>query len=155
MPRNFSEAFNDAANSQEFGQVVLWLLTIEHENGFMRKVKGWQDIESNGRQFEKSAFVMTLPTEGEDTPPVVNIQFDAGDTQIVTILRGDTEPPKVYLELCLASDPNVIELGPLEFEVKKYSRSGPVMSVELGYEPALNEPIPCDTFSASLFPGLF
>lgn len=155
MPRAFSSVFNEYCNSPEFAKAILWLMTIEHEDGIKRYVRGWEDVESNERVFEKSAFNINLPAEGEDTPPVIQLQFDAVDNEIATILRSNNIPPIVYLELALASSPDVIEVGPMEFEVRKYSKAGTTFSVELGYEPTLNTKIPCDVFNPSLFPSLF
>lgn len=155
MPRNLSVTTEQQLTAQDMSSAFLQLLTVEHAGGILRYVDNPSNIVSLGRVFTAARFEMQDPTEGEDSPPVVNLQFETADTTILTILRSDEEAPVVTIEYCLEDDPNTIEYGPMEFEVKQFTRSGNTISVSLGYEPILNEPIPADLYTSALFPGLF
>lgn len=154
MPRNLSTTAREQLTAQDMSSVFLQLLTVEYGGGILRYVSNEDEVVSLGRTFLPARFRMDDPIEGEDSPPTVQLEFETANTDVLILLREEENAPIVTLEYCLDDDPDIIEYGPMEFEVKQFTRNGNTISISLGYEPILNEPIPSDTYSSTLFPGL-
>lgn len=155
MPRNFSTNLTTLLNSQEFDEALLLFVTVEHDLGNFRYVRGYEEIVSNSRTFSPAVFEITLPDEGDDSPPKIQVGFDIGDTDLIAALRENTGKPRVFLEFALRSNPDFIELGPLEFQLDTFTIQGQRITASLGYEPILKEPIPGNYYTPYVFPQLF
>lgn len=107
------------------------------------------------KTYQPSSFKMSLGEDKSDTKGEVTANFDPGDFRLITKLREVEKRPQINLWLILSSTPNIIEQGPMNFEVKDFTSNKTVVSVKLEVEPILDEPIPAQKFTPQLFPGLW
>lgn len=157
MSRSTTLTLRQAVNAQETDEVFLLLLTIDHaELGApIRVVCDKADVTSGGDTYSQFAFQVSLPDDREDRPPRVTLRIDNVDRQIVQAIRTITSAPSVTLEVVLASDPDTIEAGPFDFELRSARYDALLVEGELGFEPVLDEPFPAQRFTPQLYPGLF
>ncbi len=105
--------------------------------------------------FQPLSFELTLPTDSDESLPQVNLSVDNVDQQIEATLRAITGVPIVTLEVVLASQPDVVEVGPYVLAVKSESADASAVQCSLGYDDVLDEPYPRDQFTPVNSPGLF
>jgi hypothetical protein len=120
-----------------------------------RYVDDYENVTSNGQTYTAAAFAGRLPNDVEDQIPSVNIVFDNVDRTLMTDIRSATGPPEIEINLVLQSDPDTVEIGPLEFTVRAVDYNKMTVSGTLQYEDILNETIPDHRYSPQLYPGLF
>lgn len=158
--REVSDNFYDSAYAQETDKVFLHLLDVSLvlDNGEVFEehyVNNYLPVTSNGVLYQPGAFEITLGSDINDTVPQVKLEFDSGDRTLIRILRDNRERPKISLSIVLSNTPDVVEIGPVEFEMESFSIKATSVSCDLSYEPILNEPIPSAMYTPTLFPGLF
>ena len=156
MSRNSSEKLLGIVNKENPDDIFLHLVTIDWPDGSVdRYVKDNVDTTSRGNNYQAAAFNIQVPEEPEDSTPKLTFQFSLADRVIINKLRTATEPPILTLEIVLGSDPNIVEMGPFTFDLRKYQNQGVSVSVEAGFEPILDFAVPQITYSPTYFPGLF
>jgi hypothetical protein len=155
--RALSLAARRAMFAPSTDQVFLALLTISG-TGIptpLRFVNNSEDVVSNGNTHLAYPFQISLPDEREDSPAQVTLIIDNIDQSIVAGIRLLTKPPKITLEVILASDPDTVEAGPFEFSLNGVEYNAITVTGTLAFEEVLNEPYPCDSFDPTRFPGLY
>ncbi len=157
MPRPISSAMQTAIHARATDEVFLVLLTIDHEDLPVaeRYVNNTEDITSNGRVFTAYPFSVTLPDQDPEKPPEVTLVLDNVAQDIIITLRSFSSPLSIDLEVVMASDPDTIEIGPLSLEVMNADWDAGVITCRISYPELLDEPVPFDTYSPALFPGMF
>lgn len=155
--RNLS---TDVVFAQETSEVFVHLLTVELVKDdltteIIRYCDQYQQITSNGNIFEPASFRIQLGRDDGETVPSVRLEIDSGDTRIIRLLRGNKRSPKITLNVVLASTPDVVEIGPIEYEVESFDFNASAVSLRLTVEPVLNEPIPSLKFTPTTAPGLW
>jgi hypothetical protein len=102
-------------------------------------------------------FDVILPDESDDAVPRVTLRIDNVDRRIVSELRSvvTNVPVTVRMTVVLASSPDTIEVGPMEFSLRDVEYTATTVEGTLLYEDVLNESFPADSFTPSRFPGLF
>jgi hypothetical protein len=121
----------------------------------IRVVNNTRPVVSEGKQYVAFPFQVQLPDERDDRVTGVTLRIDNVDRSIVTALRQVTTELSVSLSVILDSDPDVVEVGPYLFSLKRANYDANVVSGEMEYEDVLREPMPGHTFTPSFFPGLF
>ena len=156
-PRPLSTTAIRALTAQETGEIFLSLITITHEDlaAPLYFVNNTENITSRGVEFLGWPFEIALPDEREDALPTVQIRIDNVDRRIMEGIRGLTTAPTVLLEVVLASAPDVIEAGPINFTLRCVEYDALVITGTLTPEDMLNEPAMQFSFTPALFPGLF
>lgn len=157
-PRSLSAPALRSMLSQETGLVYLTLLTIDHTdlNSPIRLVNNDQeDITSNGDTYTAFPFEVDMPQEREDSPPRVQLRVSNVDRQIVEAVRTISSQPTVELQIVTSNDWDVVEVGPLQFNLKDVSYDALVVEGELTFEPVLDEPYPARRWTPQNAPGLF
>ena len=158
MPRALTLAARQAIFGPQTAEVFLPLLTIAHPSlsPSLYFVSNTQNVTSRSQLYTAWPFQITLPGEFEDQVPVVQIQIDNVDRQIMEGLRVLPAPaPTMTLEVVLASSPDTVEAGPFGFTLKAADYDGLYLSGTLAFEDVLNEPWPRFLFTPIVVPGLF
>lgn len=157
MPRQLSAALMQALNAQETGEVLLHLLTIDHDDlpETLRFVDNTVDITSGGNVYTAVAFQLALPQEREDAMPQVQVRIDNVDRRIMESIRPLVSPPAMTLAVILASSPNTMEFGPCNFTLRGVEYDARSITGVLAHEDVLNEPAMQYAFTPQNFPGLF
>lgn len=158
--RSLSSNFEVASQQLQTSEVFLTLLDVViHENDgtvtTKRYVNNTQDVTHNGVIYNRASFAIELGGDAADRAPQTTLQFDSGDREMIRKLREVNARPEVNLRIVLASNPDYVELGPINYEAETVQISDNLVSITLIVEPILNEPIPCDSYTPKLFSGLW
>lgn len=161
MPRSVSEVFRSAAFGEETDEVFVVLITISHET-LAEPIRVCSDYKpgnastiSQGREFIFFPFSFEFPADTDDALPQVTLQIDNVSTQITEAIRLIDTAPKVEVEVVVASQPDVLEAGPMLFQFANVEVNSLVITGTLGYQPILNEPYPAWSFTPAVSPSLF
>lgn len=135
----------------------LMLLTISHPDFEQpaRVVLNTEDVISRGERYLASYFKATPPLDSGDELASVTLEIDNVDREMTLALRTIQSPPKVTLEVVTNQLPDVVELGPFDFELKDVNYDTLKVTGTLAYEDILNEGFPSGAYNPSDFPGLF
>lgn len=113
-------------------------------------------VSGSSQQYQRGFFTIKLASdEDSDSAPTATINFETGDIQTVRVLRAAQGKVFIDLWLVLASDPNTIELGPINYESESFDVSANSVSLELTVEPILDIQYPGYRFTPELFPSLW
>jgi hypothetical protein len=99
-------------------------------------------------------FQIDLPGEDPEQPATSRLRIDNVDRQIVEAIRGLSGPPLASLEVVLASQPEVVEIGFYDLTIRSADYDALYVEAGLTYEAIYSEPITFDMTPAR-FPGLF
>ncbi len=147
----------EAANASVTDEVWLVLLTIRHPSLSepIRVVNNFKDIVSQGRTFVGCWFTIELPSDTPGERPSVFIEVDNVDRAQVDALRRADTPPKVDIEVVLASQPDVIEHGPMTMTLREATYDVLKIRGRLEFEELFSEPYPGDSITPLSHPSLF
>lgn len=142
--------------AQESGEAFLQLLTITHPQiTTTRMVSNTQDVTSRGNLYIGFPFVLALPPDVADEEPSLQLSISNVDRRLVDELRSIKDPMLVTLEIVSATSPDVVEVGPFDFELLGARINKDLITGTLSADPLLHEPYPAGTFNPKDFPGLF
>lgn len=155
--RSLSNNAKIAITANNTSEVFLPLLKIEHDDltEDLLFVRNTEQVVSNGDTYLPCSFDLNLPAEKDGQINNASLTIDNVDRAIVTAVRSISSPPLITLSIVLASDPDTLEAGPLEFTLRNVSFNVKTVSGELVYEDRLFLNIPGNKFDPFLFPGLF
>lgn len=158
MPRALSDRMVRAAMAQQTGEALVCLLTLAHDSfaAPIRVTDAGQNLTSRGLEFQQFPFFPSFPRDTEDAPPRVKLTVCGVSREIVRALR---EIPsglvRVTIEVVLLDTPDVVEYGPLEFDLAEVRYDAFTIEGTLAFENILNEPFPGDAMTPGRFPALF
>lgn len=158
MARSLSAALKRSMMAAETGTAAVLLLTITHASLAVpiRVTNAGRTVTSRGDDFLHCPFDITLPRASDDAPPTVRLDICGVDRQMIQAVRSiDGERARVALELVHSEDFDVVEIGPLEFDLLDVTYDALVVSGNIGYEDLLNEKFPKDIFGPTTTPGIF
>ena len=158
MSREVSTEFREGLYAQTTDEVFLLLVEIESteiKEGIVRFVNNPVDIVSNGETYYASAFRCVLPDEKEDSPPRATIEIDNVDRRIGLAIRGMQDRPRFTFKIVRASAPDDIEIEFNEFVLDSATIDKLVLTGTIGVSSVLNQTFPKDSYTPSLFPGMF
>lgn len=158
--RTLSNNFQAAAQQVQTSEAFLELLHVQvfENNGTTTDlyfVNNKVDVTSNAQIYTAASFELNLTSDGPDAVPTTSLRFDSGDQQIIRKLREVDARPEINMSIVLASNPDNLEIGPINYEVESFSISDTVVEMQLTVEPILNEPIASDFYTPTLFSGLW
>ena len=146
-----------AMHAQSTGEVILPLVKLTQA--------GWQDaicivpntqsVSHGGDTYQPLAFNIGLPDEEAEGVPVINWVADNVDRRLVEALRTVTGVVDARIVWVLASSPEVIEMGPLNVEMRAARYDAQTISGTMGVEPILEHQFGHLTMTPSTVPGLF
>lgn len=158
MPRDLSANMRAAANAEQTGEAVVTLLTFSAASwpDPIRVCDAGEDVESRSMVFTYFPFKLERPGDDGESPPTASLVVDNVDRRIVEAVRQLTGELTVTVETVLASDPDVVEEGPISVVMRNVEYDASTVRGDLfPEEDLLNEPCPADTYTPGRFPGLF
>jgi hypothetical protein len=166
--RDTSISFRKAVNRQESDEVLVILITFEHDdldesiristdNADEFEVLGvsTRGTISNGANFVYTPITIELPTDSEGIITQAQISMENISREIINLIRGLSESPTITMQVVRAEDPDVIEAEFSGFELVDFSADALILSGTLTLDNFLSEPYPGGSMLPSNFPGLF
>ena len=152
-----TNAFREAAYSQETDDVFLVLLKIDHDDidPAIRVVNNNESITSNGETFVAFPFELTLPDSRGDGTPTARLVIDNVSREIAESLRSITSAPQITIEVVRAAAPNTVEITFAPFTLRNVRWDMRKVSGDLMMEEIAIEPFPIGQFAPAQFQGLF
>jgi len=152
-----SPVFLSAINAQESGEVLLPLVKLSHDvwDDDLRVVPDWQEITHNGEVYSPLAFEVALPDDEDSGIPVLRWTADNVSQELIVKLREVRSPIAAYVVWVLASQPDVIEVGPLSLTIMAAEYDAFTIGGVMGIEPILEEQFGFKAMSPATAPGLF
>lgn len=122
-------------------------------------------VTSRGNDYIFLPINITLPSEEDASAPKCSLTINDVTRYITPIIRTISSPPKVLMELVLAStlDPININYAPNTtpeasfpgFYITNFTYNAESVQAELSMINYASEPFPAYTFTPAYFPGLF
>lgn len=155
--RDLTERFIKAINSEHTDEVFLVLLTLSHSEWIapFHFVNNNENITSRGQEYIAYPFEIILPSSLGDSLPSVTLKIDNVDRRITDELRKVIEPINIQIEVILASEPDIVEVGPFKMEIRSADYETLTIEGTLSFDYGLFDTFPSDEFIPSLYPGLF
>lgn len=165
MSRPVSNILRQAVFAQETAEVFILLLTIDHDDlsdpirvtadpGDVMP-SGAKGIVSNEVEYIFYPFDLTLPNEDEEASPRAKLQIDNVTQEIVATLRSLNSPPRVSLQIVLASQPDIVEARLVDFQLRNVVYDVSLVTGDLTIEQFDLEPFPASRITPSRFAGVF
>ncbi len=155
MSNTLSERVRRAAYGQETDEVFIPLLTINHPSlSNPIRVSG-DRVDTISRTDTYTAFPFDLPEPPDLTDEVASttLTIDNVDQQIMLAIRGIADRPTLTLEVVLASDPDIVEIGPIEMEMVGIEADAFQIRAELRYDDPLEDQYPANSFNPNDTPN--
>lgn len=164
-----SLAFRQAAYAQETGRAIIALITLFHES-LVDDIRISTDpterldtplldlvygTVSRGNQFIFLPVRLQIPSDTDEGPGNMIIEFDNVHRQYTEAIRSIFTPPSVSVELVMDSDPDTVEVQWPEFLLTNITYDATLIRGTLSLETLEREPFPSGTFGPASFPGLF
>ena len=166
-----SPAALKAMFSPESSDTLIMLLTIYDDSGDptknIRLADGYtQRISETARDITYGVLsrslaytfipiTVSLPSEDEAAAPRCSLTINDVTKLLIPIIRTITSPPKVLMELVLASSPSIVEASFPGFYITNFTYTAESVQAELSMINFATEPFPAYTFTPAYFPGLF
>lgn len=160
-----------AALAQETSEREVCLLTITHPawtepillstdaTEFLRYADDGSPMygtKSRGQVFEFVPIQPILPDSHDEQAPTARVSIDNVSQLVAPYLRMvDDTPPRVTVEVVLASSPDIVDQIWPEMELTQASIDASRAEVTLGMDIGSNEAIPWLRFIPAHFPNLF
>lgn len=155
--RTTSDDFRTAAFAPETGEVLISLLTIEHEDLAepLRLCNNSANLWSRGELYLALPFTLTLPDDSEENPPEARITLDNISRELVAVIRSITTAPMVTLELVRSGDLDQVEAYYTDFQMRRITYEALTLQADLFLENLDREPWPSGRYIPAMFRGLF
>ena len=112
----------------EVAYFFLMTITDPESSTILRVVNNLEDVTSRGEVYTAFPFEITLPPDTGTAPAGVKVTTVNVGAELMQILRGTLDPPKVKLELILSNDTDIVEktidfmvLRNLEYDIERVS----------------------------------
>lgn len=134
----------------------LTLITLTHSNfGVVRLVNNSVNITSRGQTFQAFPFKLRLPTDDGETAREVAIEFDNVSLELLDEIRTATTNIDVKIEMILASIPDEVQISLEELKIQNVEYNKNKISARLFMDGFLNTSMTSESYTPSLYPGLF
>lgn len=110
---------------------------------------------SRGDVFLYLPFRFVLPQERADVAPRVELTIDNIERSLVQVVEAFTAPPRLTIEIVMASDPDYVEVLLPGMILSNISFTAETITATLVRNALDTEPFPFGTFTPRYFPGLF
>ena len=138
----------------EVAYFFLMTITDPESSTILRVVNNLEDVTSRGEVYTAFPFEITLPPDAGTAPAGVKVTTVNVGAELMQILRGTLDPPRVKLELILSNDTDVVEktidfmvLRNLEYDIES-------VSFELTSSSIFARKTCTGIYSQNEFPGL-
>lgn len=155
--RDLTERFIRAINSENTEEVFLILLKINHSSfaAPFYFVNNNEPITSRGQEYTAYPFQLTLPASLNDSLPTVTLKIDNVDKKIVDEIRKVSDPISITIEVILADEPDIVEIGPFSMVVTSVDYNELEIEGLITLDYGLYDSFPSDDYIPPLYPGLF
>lgn len=158
MARQLSQPAFRAIFGQETSEAFLVLLTLSHPS-LSQPIRVTSDgvhTTSRGLTFYRYPFEITLADDTDGSIRDVTLSIDAVDLSIIEAVRRISGPElMVTMEVVLASSPDLVEVGPVEFTMRSVQYDASKVEGTLVFEDVLNEAYPGESYGPGNYPALF
>lgn len=164
--RVLSLNFREALFAQESGEVVIFLLTITHDE-LEAPIRLTTDptertssepliyrTTSRGEEYLYAGVDITLPDEQDKAPPASKLTIANVTRELIPLARSVSTPPSVKIEAVLASAPDVVEMVWPAMDMSNLTYDAAFLQFDLTMDALVTEPYPSGTFSPAAFRGL-
>lgn len=159
MPRTLSSTARRAVLAAQTGEVFVVLLEISHASlpSTIRVTSDYPSTTHDGLEYQHFPFRVGLSDETEDAPSPVTLTIDAVDRRVVEAVRSVNDGElELSLKVVLASSPDTVEVGPIEFYLADAKYDAQSISGALVERPdLLREPCPAESVTPATVPGVF
>lgn len=152
----------------ESGEVVVALLEIAHPTFATIYVSSNPTTKvsdtpllyktvSNSINYLYAPFTIQLPDDNDEQAPATRFSIENVSRDMIAQIRNvDVRQGRATLtiKLCLASDPDFIEVSYPTFEIASAGFNQNAVIIEARIDAMTEEPYPADTFSPAYFPAL-
>lgn len=165
--RTISLTLRAAANAQQTGEVIVALVTVTHPSleaplrfssdpttRFSVDPLAYGTV-SRGDTYSFLPLQVTLPEEGDDVEPGMQLILDNVTRETIPLLRSVSTPAAITVELVRASDPDYVEMMLPEFDLVSATYNATQVTLDLKINALTAEPYPAGRFRPSAFGGLF
>ena len=154
--REVSAAVRTSAQSTNLGDSFIELVTISHEGigDDIRVANNTENITSNGLVYIGYPFEVALPDD-IDKPPVGKLRIQNIDREIGAALNRISTPPRVRVQVVVASTPNDIAVNYNFFFLQEITGNVIDISGDLRSYDFSTEAYPAKRGVQSLFPNIF
>lgn len=165
--RVLSLNFREALFAQESGEVVIFLLTITHDE-LEDPIRLTTDpterksdtpliyrTMSRGEEYLFAGVDVTLPDDQDKSPPASKLSIANVTRELIPLARSVSTPPSVKIEAVLASAPDTVEMIWPAMDMSNLTYDASFLQFDLTMDALVTEPYPSGTFSPASFPGLF
>ena len=137
--------------------VAFWFLLTITPNGQapIRFVNNNVDVVSRGDTFLAYPFTLQLPTDDDQKVPTVTLTIDNVDRAIVESIRGQLQPPNVKIEVITSAYPDIVERTIDFLSLRSVDYNSLTITGSLEARGILNQRFPKESYTASVFPGIF
>ena len=152
-----SPEMQEAINAPETGEVIIPLTKLTHPD--------WDDpvllaantepVTHLGEEYLPFAFTVNPPDQEEDIVPVMQWAADNVDRRLIPLLRGVTGAVDAQVTWVLASDPDHVQIGPYEAQMRGVEYDATMLSGTLAVDPVEDLQFGHMEFVPANFPGLF
>ena len=159
-----SAAYISAVNARVNDDEMIALLAISHDDfdpvdwppdGKIYVAAYKEAVVSGGITYTAWPFTWKRPDQRSDRLPQIPIEIDNVDPTIMREIVQLNSPPQVSVVTVMASSPDTIEEGPMDFDLQSATDDRRVIRARLGFEPMLWMAAGKLLFSPDKFPGLF
>jgi hypothetical protein len=166
MTRSLSLNFREAINAQESGEVIIFLLTIDHDDldapirlstdptTLVSDAPLQYKTVSRGDDYIYLPMQVVIPDEREDAPPRSQFRICNVTRPLIELVRSTTTPARAKLEFVLASDPDAVEVESPWLDVVSVTSSARDLTFDMTLNSMATEQWPTDSMDPSAFPGL-
>ncbi|MBO9398730.1 DUF1833 family protein [Shimia sp. R9_2] len=139
MRSTLSPQMLDAMHSESTGEVFLPLVKLTQDgwDDAIRLVPNTEKITHMGESYDPLAFDIGLPDEEAEGIPVLNWVADNTDRRLVEALRLVRGAVQARIVWILASNPDHIEIGPIEVEMRAAQYDAQRVTGTMSVEPVM------------------
>jgi len=156
--REISAAAMQAVLAQSTPEVFVPCLSINHPT-FANPIRLAFNTEVMHRaagDYMPYAFQIDLPAQHDDSLPQVKLTVDNVDLQVNDAIRTLQGPPTVTMDVVMASSPDVVEIGPFNYNLQSATANADTIQGVLGFEDDIfSQQVPGQNYLPSNSPGLF
>lgn len=159
MSRPLSPAALQAMLAEQTDEVPLMCVTISHSSfaSPYYLVYNNEPLQRAIAEFEPFAFQLALAPESEDALPQVQMTIDNIDRKILQAIRTlpAGERVSMTMEVVLASQPDVVEVGPVNYKFLSIDFDQAQITGTLGFDDDLLNTTLGQTYTPVNSPGVF
>lgn len=133
-------------------ETFLELLSVTHPSIAqpIRLVNDYQELVSNSETYSPFPFQAQTHVRSEERTAEATLTCDAVDLRLVRALRGLVGRPSVQYSVVMASAPDEIQQGPIDYSILGFSTAGSTLTLRGSFGmDLLGQKFPMDAFGPS------